>query len=156
MNILVIGSGARECMIIKKLKKDKPECSITCIGTNNNPQINELSKLYIVDKLNVYNIDIILKIIDKPYFSIIGPEIALENCCSDLLESQNIPCIGPLQIYSKIETSKSYAREFINNIGLSNYSPKNKTILGSEISNMNELEKTQFINSILTNFNKIV
>ena len=40
-HILVIGSGARECMIIKKLKQSNQKITISCIGTTRNPYIDK-------------------------------------------------------------------------------------------------------------------
>ena len=122
-HILILGSGARECMIIKKLLNDsKFTIKITCIGPNKNPYINKHTKLYISD-LNTLNIKKLINIIVKPDYAIIGPENLLKLGISDLLESFNIPCIGPLQLYSQIETSKIFARRFIDEIGYSQYSP---------------------------------
>lgn len=122
-HILIVGSGARECFIIKKLIKDSDlNIKITCIGSNKNPYINKYTKLFISD-INTINIKNLLNIIGKPDYAIIGPENPLKLGISDLLESFNIPCIGPLQLYSQIETSKIFARRFIDEIGLGEYSP---------------------------------
>ena len=120
-HILIVGSGARECFIIKKLIKDSDlNIKITCIGSNKNPYINKYTKLFISD-INTINIKNLLNIIGKPDYAIIGPENPLKLGISDLLESFNIPCIGPLQLYSQIETSKIFARRFIDEIGLGEY-----------------------------------
>ena len=125
--ILVIGSGGRECMIIKKLVEDSNKINesidILCIGTNRNPYINNNAKL-IITELNSENITDIIHKYDSIDFAIIGPENPLKNGISDLLEYMNIPCIGPLQLYSQIETSKIFARQFIDKIGLSKHSPQ--------------------------------
>jgi phosphoribosylamine--glycine ligase len=122
-HILIIGSGARECMIIKKLLHDSEySVKITCIGSTKNPYINKHAKLYISD-LNTLNIKNLVSIIGTPDYAIIGPENPLKLGISNLLESLNIPCIGPLQLYSQIETSKIFARRFIDEIGCGKYSP---------------------------------
>ena len=119
-SILIIGSGSRECIIIKKLLEDTTKLGINpniyCMGTNNNPYINENCNIYVVDKLSIDNLENILKQISKPNFAIIGPEAPLELGFADYLEINGIPCIGPLEIYSRIETSKIYARKFIKNL----------------------------------------
>ena len=49
--ILIIGSGARETIFIKKLLNDSKsinkDINIICLGNNNNPYINEKCNLYI-------------------------------------------------------------------------------------------------------------
>ena len=72
-HILIIGSGARECMIIKTLKKGPEKIKISCIGSHRNPYIDKHSFLYISD-INSKTIKILLLIIGKIDFVFIGPE----------------------------------------------------------------------------------
>jgi phosphoribosylamine--glycine ligase/phosphoribosylformylglycinamidine cyclo-ligase len=134
-NILVIGSGGRECMIIKKLivdsKKLNESINIICIGSNKNPYINDNTKL-IITELNSENLTNIIRKFDVIDFAIIGPENPLKYGIGDLLEYMRIPCIGPLKIYSQIETSKIFARQFIDKIGLSTHSPQYIIIKNNE------------------------
>ena len=122
LNILVIGSGAREAMIVRKLLESKQNSNIYCLGTNKNPYIDKKTNLFVHDFILT---DIVLKFINENLidFAIIGPEVPLRDGISNLLENNDIPCIGPLKIYAQIETSKIFARRFIDKIGLSNYSP---------------------------------
>ena len=126
--VLIIGSGARECIIVKKLLEDSKKLNINlnivCIGTTLNPYMKINTTLYIVSKLDIYNLDNILNIIDKIDFVFIGPENPLELGFSNYLKDKNISCIGPLKEYAKIETSKIYCREFLKKHKLSQYSPK--------------------------------
>ena len=121
-HILVIGSGVRECVIIKKLLEDyennKP-IKITCLGNNNNPYIakSEYCDLHIVSKYELDELYQLLEKIDKPDFAIIGSENPIELGYADYLESLDIPCIAPLKKYSQIESSKIYARKFIEKYG---------------------------------------
>ena len=147
-HILIVGSGARECMIIKKLLHDsKFTIKITCIGSNKNPYINKHTKLYISD-LNTLNIKNLINIIGNTDYAIIGPENPLKLGISDLLESYNIPCIGPLQLYSQIETSKIFARRFIDEIGFSQYSP-NYLILKSGNKILDFLKNSSIKNLVI-------
>ena len=157
-NILIIGSGARETIFIKKMLNDcntiNKTINIICLGNNNNPYINKYCKLHIYDKLNtnffIYFLNHVIKNIynDNIKFAFIGPEAPLELGFSDLLEERNIPCIGPLSNYAQIETSKIYARKFIKDCDLDIYSPLN-VILDKKITRENII-----IN--LNNFNNIV
>lgn len=153
--ILVIGSGVREACIINKLVEDalKSNNNVNIInyGVNINPTIklftNDIyvDKNYSLDKLDTiissYNIN----------FAIIGPELPLANGIVNHLELVcKIPCIGPYKQLAKIETSKSFARNLINECNLSDYSPKNMTIRG--ISNQNADEKKKSINETINKF----
>ena len=107
--VLIIGSGARECIIVKKLLEDSKKLNINlnivCIGTTLNPYMKNNTTLYIVSKLDIYNLDNILNIIDKIDFVFIGPENPLELGFSNYLKDKNISCIGPLKEYAKKECS---------------------------------------------------
>ena len=63
-NILIIGSGARECIIVKKLLEDSKkiniQLNIICIGTTLNPYIENNTKLFVVSKLSIDTLDCIV------------------------------------------------------------------------------------------------
>ena len=138
INILVIGSGAREAAIIYKLKKDgRNKIKIICIGTNKNPQIDNLCRLYTFRKITYEDIKTFIGI-NKINFAIIGPENPLKEGIADLLEENGIPCMGPLRQYAQIETSKIFARQFLDKHGLNEYSPKYLVYDGN---NFNDIKK---------------
>ena len=147
-HILIIGSGARECIIVKKLISDSDNnIKITCMGINLNPYLNNHTNLILVDELNIDNLKKIINTLIIDY-AIIGPENPLELGFVDYLENINIHCIGPLKEYAQLETSKSYCRNFLKNNNLSQYSPKN-----IEINNYQTINK---LTILLKSFNKIV
>ena len=53
----------------------------------------------------------------------LAPMIFIIAGITDYFESAGIPCIGPLKYYAQIETSKIFARNFIDSINLSHHSP---------------------------------
>lgn len=124
INILVIGSGAREAAIVHKLRKDgQNKFKIVCLGTNKNPAIDNICRLYVFNKITRGIVDSFIGI-NKIHFAIIGPENPLKEGISDFLEENDIPCMGPLSLYAQIETSKIFARQFLDQHGLGEYSPK--------------------------------
>ena len=138
--ILVIGSGCRETIIVKKLVEDSKKINVNlriiCYANCQNPYLIKHSTLHIIKN---YDKSELLQILDTNNinFCIIGPEAPLEKGFSDILENKNIPCIGPLSNYAKIETSKSYARNFIKSCNLNVHSPNyiflNKNIISDEV-----------------------
>lgn len=121
--IIVIGSGSREHAIIKKLLPYNKE--IFCIGTNKNPFI--INNTIYCEYNDDNNLKMIIVELSKKTifdFAIIGPEAPLEIGISDLLHLLEIPCIAPFQSYAFLETSKIFARNLINEIGLNEYNPK--------------------------------
>ena len=120
MNILVLGSGAREHSICWAVKKSKDCDSLYCIPGNAGisdiakcENINLDHKNELLRFCNTKNIDLV----------IIGPEQYLENGLSDYLKSKNIKVFGPSKKASKLETSKSFAKKFLkrNKINTAKY-----------------------------------
>lgn len=114
MNILVIGSGAREHAIAYAFHRSNYDPRIFCYGTSVNPGIKQLSTNYasgdikdvaaVLEKAKEWEIDL----------AIIGPEAPLERGMADALWQATIPTIGPKRSLAQIETSKVFARDLMN------------------------------------------
>ena len=113
MNILVIGCGGRECAIIKSLLKSENNLNIYVLGEYINPGILQMTKGFKV--ITNFNVTELLNFIEKitPRFVVVGPEKYLDLRVGEILYNQNIPCIGPMGIMAKIETSKIFCRQFL-------------------------------------------
>ncbi len=122
MNILVIGSGGREYAIIKSLLKT-PNLDLYCLGEYLNPGILYMVKGFkVIDNYeSIEFINFLNKI--KPRFVVVGPEKYLSLRIGEVLYNQGVPCIGPLGIMAKIETSKVFCRQFFKQHNLERYSP---------------------------------
>ncbi|HAT2048392.1 TPA: phosphoribosylamine--glycine ligase [Legionella pneumophila] len=113
INILIVGSGAREHAIATALSKSENKPKIYCFGTTRNPGIQNLTSDYWVGDITVpeqvnqkareWGIDL----------AIIGPEAPLEHAVADSLWDCGVPVIGPRKNLAQIETSKSFARELM-------------------------------------------
>ncbi len=110
MNILVLGSGAREHSICWAVKKSKKCKLLYCIpGNAGISEIAICKKIDLEKKSNLtkfckeQNIDLV----------IIGPEQYLENGLSDYLRSNDINVFGPSRKASRLESSKSFAKKFL-------------------------------------------
>jgi phosphoribosylamine--glycine ligase len=108
MKVLVVGNGAREHAITKKIAEESVE--IIAAMAKLNPGISNLSKqVYIMDlnKPENYskykNIDI----------AFIGPEAPLAVGVADYLERIGIPTVGAIKAAAKLEWSKAYARKIL-------------------------------------------
>lgn len=113
MNILVIGSGAREHAITVALYRSEQKPKLYCYGTTINPGIKQMTQHYRVGNIN--DVDAVVKMAKESLISlaIIGPEAPLEKGLADALWAASIPVVGPKQKLAQIETSKSYARNLM-------------------------------------------
>lgn len=161
--VLVVGSGCRECAIIKKLIEDTKNINLEIISftTTNNPYLVKNCHMWNVDNYELIQLENFINnykyLEGKLNYAIIGPEAPLENGYADLLQKHNIPCLGPTKIYAQIETSKIFTREFLQNNNLGHLSPKYDIIDYEEINNLSDIEsKYNYINKKLNKFDKIV
>ena len=108
MNILVIGSGAREHSLCYAIKKSPHLSKLFAIPGNygigqiancHNLDINDFHKLYkfIIE----HNIELI----------VVGPEVPLVNGIVDFFLDKNIKIFGPNKAAAQLEGSKSFVKD---------------------------------------------
>lgn len=113
MNILIIGSGAREHAIAKALHRSEQQPSLFCCATSNNPGIRQLTQQYWMGDICDVTEITFLASEWKIDLAVIGPEAPLEKGLSDALWEHHIPVIGPKKKLAQIETSKAFTRDLI-------------------------------------------
>jgi phosphoribosylamine---glycine ligase len=115
MKILIIGGGAREHAIGRKLKLDSPEADLyfapgnggtTRIGANVPIKANDVRALLAYAQL---------KEID---FTIVGPEDPLIAGIVDEFKAAGLKVFGPMRAAAQIEGSKAFAKELMNEHGI--------------------------------------
>ncbi len=124
MNILIVGSGAREHALTKAFARSPQHPKLFCFGSSTNPGIKELTKEYTIGKLDDTEAILTCAQTNTIDFVFIGSELPLSAGLANVLQSNNIPCIGPTKELARIETSKAFARDllsFHNVPGLPNY-----------------------------------
>jgi len=116
-HILIIGSGTREHAIAKALSKSASSPIISCLGSTGNPGIMTICRntggMY--RKGNITSPESVLAFAEeiRAELAVIGPEAPLAAGVPDILRTHNIPVLGPDKNLARIETSKSYARDFL-------------------------------------------
>ncbi len=113
MNILIVGSGAREHAIARALSNSPQKPTLYCCALTNNPGIEPLCKEYWIG--NISDADEIPNLAKdwKIDLAIIGPEAPLEKGIADALWAINIPVVGPKKKLANLETSKSFTRDLL-------------------------------------------
>ncbi len=112
MQLVVIGSGAREHALIWKLAT-RPDVTLFNYGTSRNPGIAPLCTA-----VEVGDITEVAAVVDwckqrQIDVAWIGPEAPLAAGLVNALEAFGIACIGPTQIMAQLESSKSFTRELL-------------------------------------------
>ena len=116
-NILIIGNGGRENSLAWVIQKNLLVKKVYLIPGNAGSErikkcerikIDINNKIELVEKLNLLQIDLI----------VIGPEIPLANGLADFLRENNFKVFGPGKDGAKLEYSKSWAKEFMQDANI--------------------------------------
>ena len=105
MNILILGSGAREHSIAWAVKQN-PKCCRLLVAPGN-AGIADIAE---ISKTNIENCDDVVALAkrEKIDFVIIGPEAPLAGGVSDVLKHNGFLVFGPTQAAANLEVSKSF------------------------------------------------
>ncbi len=116
-NILIIGNGGRENSLAWAIQKNELVKKIYLIpGNAGSERINKCEKMEIninnknelAEKLDFLKIDLV----------VIGPETPLANGLADFLRKKDFKVFGPGKDGAKLESSKSWAKEFMQDAGI--------------------------------------
>ena len=116
-NILIIGTGGRENSLAWAIQKNELVKKVYLIpGNAGSERINKCERIKIdinnknelVEKLDFFKIDLV----------VIGPEIPLANGLADFLRKKNFKVFGPNKDGAKLEFSKSWAKEFMQDANI--------------------------------------
>ena len=114
MNILLIGSGAREHAVARAIDNSEHNSNLYCMASNMNPGIAELCSEIIIDNINDPKLIVEYAKHAKASLAIIGPENPLSVGVSDVLWDAKIKVVGPKRSLAQIETSKAFTRELLS------------------------------------------
>jgi phosphoribosylamine--glycine ligase len=122
MKVLVIGGGGREHAIVWSLSKSPRVSQIVCAPGNAGIAQESSSagapvRCVPVD-LNDLAAMVALVQAEQPGLTVIGPELPLSLGLVDRLQRLGLRVFGPTQAAARLETSKSFAKEFMQRHGI--------------------------------------
>ena len=115
MKILVIGSGAREHAIAWKLSRERDVTEVVCAPGN--PGMTAVARCLPADLANPSELLAIAKR-EKVDLTVVGPEGPLSLGVADLFAEQGLAIVGPTRAAAALESSKSFAKEFMARHGI--------------------------------------
>src|SRR5579883_721598 len=120
MKVLVIGSGGREHALAWSIRNSPRISEIVC--TPGNGGIAQVARLVSASQKDLNDL---LRVVatENPDLTVVGPEAPLALGLVDELQRRGLPVFGPTRAAAMLETSKSFAKRFMqrHNIPTSNY-----------------------------------
>ncbi len=116
-NILIIGNGGRENSLAWAIQKNELVKKVYLVpGNAGSERINKCERIIIdinnknelVEKLDFFKIN----------FIVIGPEVPLANGLADFLRKKDYKVFGPGKDGARLEYSKSWAKEFMQDANI--------------------------------------
>ncbi|WP_075738206.1 phosphoribosylamine--glycine ligase [Streptomyces acidiscabies] len=115
MNVLVIGTGAREHALCRSLSLDPAVTHLACAPGN--AGIAEVAELHQVDPLDGDAVTALAKKLDA-HLVVVGPEAPLVAGVADAVRAAGIPVFGPSKEAAQLEGSKAFAKEIMAGAGV--------------------------------------
>ena len=117
MKILVVGNGAREHALVKKLIGESFVDSVICAPGNAGIEREHSTR---VVPLNISDAEAILSVAEAEAvdMTVVGPELPLANGVADLFLTHGRFLFGPTKSAARLESSKSFAKSFMARHGI--------------------------------------
>jgi phosphoribosylamine--glycine ligase len=110
MKVLVIGSGGREHVLVWKLRQSPRVTNVYCAPGNGG--IAGEAECLPADVKSVASLVAVAQQV-RPDFTVVGPELPLALGVVDEFSRLGWPIFGPTKAAARLETSKSFAKEFM-------------------------------------------
>src|SRR5258708_25776984 len=110
MKVLVIGGGGREHALVWKLRQSPRVTRVYCAPGNGG--IAQDAECVPVDQKSLTSMVELANRL-QPDLTVVGPELPLQNGVVDEFTRRGWPVFGPTRAAAQLETSKSFAKEFM-------------------------------------------
>ena len=122
MKVLVIGGGGREHAIVWALGRSARVTEVVCAPGNAGIAAGVSGNGAAVRcvPVNVGDLAAMVAVVEaeRPELTVVGPELPLSLGVVDELERRGFRVFGPSQAAARLETSKSFAKEFMQRHGI--------------------------------------
>ncbi len=110
MKVLVIGAGGREHALVWAIARSKRVSEVVCAPGN--AGIAQLARCIPVSQKDLGDL---LQVVaaESPDLVVVGPELPLSLGLVDELQRRSIPVFGPTQAAAQLESSKAFAKRFM-------------------------------------------
>ncbi|WP_158749107.1 phosphoribosylamine--glycine ligase [Acidobacterium sp. S8] len=110
MKVLVIGSGGREHALAWAIRKSSRVTEVVCAPGNGG--MAQVARLV---NANQKDVNDILRVVvaENPDLTVIGPEVPLALGLVDEMQRRSLAVFGPTRAAAMLETSKSFAKRFM-------------------------------------------
>src|SRR5271165_7045049 len=110
MKVLVLGSGGREHAIVWKLRQSPRIKKLYCAPGNGGIAVD--ADCVAAD---LQSLDSLVQLANKlaPDVTVVGPELPLTLGVVDEFQRRGWPVFGPTRAAARLESSKSFAKEFM-------------------------------------------
>jgi len=110
MKVLVLGSGGREHALVWKLRQSTRVSDVVCAPGNGG--ISQEAECAPVD---LKSVDSMVELANRlrPDLTVVGPEVPLMLGVVDEFRRREFPIFGPTKMAAQLESSKSFAKEFM-------------------------------------------
>ena len=110
MKVLVIGAGGREHALVWAIARSKRVSEVVCAPGN--AGIAQLARCVPVSQKDLGDL---LQVVasESPDLVVVGPELPLSLGLVDELQRRSIPVFGPTQKAAQLESSKAFAKRFM-------------------------------------------
>ena len=115
MKVLVIGGGGREHALVWSLLKSPQVNEV--VSAPGNGGIAKIARCIPVDVNSLASMVEAVEA-ERPDLTVIGPEVPLSLGIVDELNRRNLRVFGPTQAAAKLESSKVFAKEFMQRHGI--------------------------------------
>jgi phosphoribosylamine--glycine ligase len=143
INVLLVGSGAREHAIARAISCSRHTINLYCIGEHINPGITLLAE---TKQISLKNIDKVINEIQGKSLdiAIIGPEEPLGLGLADALIELGIKVVGPTKALAQIETSKDFSRNLMKKYA-PDVIPKYQTFTDIDSLNKSLIQRKNYV-----------